>query len=1198
MSEYAKPYLPRLNELPEGIVTFLFTDIEGSTQLLNQLGDQYADLLGEHHEIIRKLINKWHGQEVGTQGDAFFIAFAQAEQAVHAVVEIQNALSQHNWPQDVEVRVRMGLHTGKALISKEGYFGIDVHRAARIAHIGHGGQVLLSERTEALVRDELPLGVSIFDLGTYRLKDLRKPDQIFQLIIDGLPAEFPPLSSLEMHLPKISLEKDEIKLPPFLEEEIEVAYAPKFVRRERELQQLSDYLQKAMDGEGQVVFVTGEAGRGKTALVEEFTHHAMEAHPKLLVVSGNCNSYSGIGDPYHPFREIFSQLVGDLETNILKGVRSRDHVLRLWRALPTVLSALMERGPDLFNVLFTPDILLSNVTTALPGNNVHIQQLKQLVRRQIEVSAEMQQTNLFGQCANVLELLASEYPLILVLDDLQWADAASIGLLFHLGQGLNGTRILIVGTFRSDEIAMTVGGKRHPLDTVINEFKRKYGDIIIELDRVTNIEGRRFIDAYLDTEPNNFGSEFRKALFKQTEGHALFTVELLKDMQERGDLLKDESGDWIIGSSIDWDTLPKRLDGAIAERIDRLDEPLRDILQVASVEGVDFTAQVVSGVLEFEFGKMVRLLSRELIQRHRLIIERDEQLVGHQQLFHYRFLHNLFQRYLYSLLSKGERRDLHDRIAHQLENLFQGNQDAIAVQLAHHYSLAGNREKTREFLQLAGDQALRQYAYREAIHNLSSSLELSQCADFAVLTEENQLQCAHLYSGLGRANIGLGKIAEARDFLSQAIAILDKPIPSKSGKLLMYIIRQFIAQLFHRIWPQRWIGRLQSDSRQEATFEAARLYPQLGLIYFLDNDTLPTVYIALRALNLAERVGPSSELAEAYATMCVATGLIPIHSLAEFYQRKATEIAEIVNTPLTTVLVSTLISVYYIGVGEWEKSQEILEKTMGISRQLGNYRRLGEGMLNLANSYLLSGKTSQSLELFDLLVEKTKQWNNPLHQVWGLEGQANHALRKGKPEDALILLEDALTLLKDNEDQITEIEILGLLGLSHLRIGNLQTARQAAGKAFDFLGQSSPTSYALFQGYTGIAEVYLKLWEESKVSKEFSAEEEIFEKMAYQSCKFLHGYARIFPIGKSLASYYRGKYEWVKNKPRVAYGFWRKSLKESIRKEMPFEQGLAHLEFGRHLPEDDPIRAKHLSQAEDLFKKIEATYYIELAQQK
>jgi WD40 repeat protein/class 3 adenylate cyclase len=187
-----------LDGLPEGTITFMFTDVEGSTKLLDQLGEQYAVLLADQRSILREVFAKCHGQEVDTQGDAFFVSFSRASEAVSAAVEIQRALATHDWPSGVDVRLRMGLHTGEPWLVEEGYVGMDVHRAARIAHIGHGGQVLLSETTTSLVQDELPEGVELHALGHHRLKDIRRPEYIHQMVIEGLPVDFPPLNSLEV----------------------------------------------------------------------------------------------------------------------------------------------------------------------------------------------------------------------------------------------------------------------------------------------------------------------------------------------------------------------------------------------------------------------------------------------------------------------------------------------------------------------------------------------------------------------------------------------------------------------------------------------------------------------------------------------------------------------------------------------------------------------------------------------------------------------------------------------------------------------------------------------------------------------------------------------------------------------------------------------------------------------------------------
>jgi YVTN family beta-propeller protein len=181
-----------VTELPRGTVTFLFTDIEGSTRLLKQLGEKYGDVLTEHRRILREAVEARDGREIDTQGDSFFFAFARANAALGAAVAAQRALAGHDWPEGGEVRVRMGLHTGEPAIGEERYVGLGVHRAARIGAVAHGGQVLLSSATRELVEDEVG-DVSVRDLGSYRLKDIDRPERLFQLDIGGLPTDFQPL---------------------------------------------------------------------------------------------------------------------------------------------------------------------------------------------------------------------------------------------------------------------------------------------------------------------------------------------------------------------------------------------------------------------------------------------------------------------------------------------------------------------------------------------------------------------------------------------------------------------------------------------------------------------------------------------------------------------------------------------------------------------------------------------------------------------------------------------------------------------------------------------------------------------------------------------------------------------------------------------------------------------------------------------
>ena len=225
---------------------FLFTDIEGSTALLGRLGeDSYAQALADHHLLIRSGLAAHDGREVDTQGDAFFAVFSSPRACVAAVVEIQQALAVHAWPAGEQVRARMGVHAGEASQTAAGLVGLEVHRAARVAAVGHGDQVLLSEAAAVLARDALPPGVSLADLGVHRLKDLGRPERIFQLQGAGLRSGFPPLRSLGN---------------PALANNLPAQLAP-FIGRDRELAEV-----RALVESSRLVTLTGAGGCGKTRL--------------------------------------------------------------------------------------------------------------------------------------------------------------------------------------------------------------------------------------------------------------------------------------------------------------------------------------------------------------------------------------------------------------------------------------------------------------------------------------------------------------------------------------------------------------------------------------------------------------------------------------------------------------------------------------------------------------------------------------------------------------------------------------------------------------------------------------------------------------------------------------------------------------------------------------------------------------------
>jgi tetratricopeptide (TPR) repeat protein len=385
----------------------------------------------------------------------------------------------------------------------------------------------------------------------------------------------------------------------------------------------------------------------------------------------------------------------------------------------------------------------------------------------------LEETGLFQQVTNLLRALAQEQPLLLLLDDLQWVDSASAGLLFHLGRRLAGSRVFIAGAYRPEEIiSRTVGSHHprsipHPLRQALAELQRQFGDISLDLAGIPESEGHRFVDSLLDTEANHLEQDFRAALYTHTGGHPLFTVELLRTMQQRGDVLQDETGTWIQGPALHWDTLPPRVEGIIQARVGRLDRELRELLSVASVEGETFTAQVLARVQGLGDRQVLRLLSRDLEDRHHLVREHSLSSEGSQWLARYRFSHSLFQQYLYQRLGEGERVTLHGEVAKALEELYRGRLEEVAALLAHHCAQSHDRERALHYFTLAGDVALAAYASREAEEHYRRALDLEPAA-----AEE-----ADLLSGLGEALARQNHLQEAmavwRDGLERYRALED-----------------------------------------------------------------------------------------------------------------------------------------------------------------------------------------------------------------------------------------------------------------------------------------------------------------------------------------------------------------------------------------------------------------------------------------
>jgi tetratricopeptide (TPR) repeat protein len=851
-----------------------------------------------------------------------------------------------------------------------------------------------------------------------------------------------------------------------------------FVARERELAHLQTFLTRALEGQGQVVFVAGEAGSGKTAVLREFARLAQDVRADLVVAVGECNAQTGIGDPYLPFREILGMFSGDVDAKVARGAITLENANRLRALLHTSGQALVEVGPVLINTLVPGTLLLTMSARFLAKQAGWLKPLEKLNERKSATPSEsgQEQSHLFEQYTNVLKAIATKQPLILVVDDLQWADAGSISLLFHLGRRIGESHILLVGAYRPAEVALGRGDARHPMEKVLAEFKRYLGDVVLDLDQSAESENRQFVDAFLDTEPNCLGNEFREALFRHTDGHALFTVELLRTMQERGDLQRDEQGRWVASHTLDWGTLPARVEGVIEERIGRLEKELREILRVASVEGNDFTAQAIARVQELRERQLLRDLSEELDKRHRLVHERGETSVGSQVLSHYQFANTLFQQYLYNNIGSGERRLLHGEIARVLEVMYAAHTESIAVQLAHHFAIAGNRQKTIEYSIKAGDSAASVFAWTVATRHYTTAFKLLE------QQEEDFQQRANVLSKLALMAVCQSDPDASLEYAQSALALYEK-LGDKRNVLQMHME---ISRLYSGGY---WDGAREVSDQALKHLEAAasitedgpdtlekgQVFQRTAHLYLHRVQPVIALDWARKAIALFARLGVP--MGTSLGTALTYAGQID-EGIA--YNEKNWDAVLKAGNPVIIAILGHELSLTLALIRDIPKAKEWAERILPLVSKAGP---LFESMLRrpLAFIYALSGEVSkarESCQMVQGIESKTR-----LACIYeDAAGVGFHYLRQGEWEKAKDYLDKSLSIFRERNNLAAVCGCSFVLGNLNLEMENHAQAEELLLGALAMSQQGGNVLCELWI-LPVLVELYLKVGQDEKAAE-------------------------------------------------------------------------------------------------------------------
>ena len=801
-----------MNHLPSGTVTFLFTDIEGSTKLAREYPETWESARTRHYAILRSAIESNHGHVFQIIGDSFSAAFHTAGDALRAAVKSQNDLHHEKW-QDAVIKVRMGIHTGKAEIQENGeYHGyVSLSRVQRVMSAGHGGQVLLSIATQELVHDELPEGVELRDMGEWQLKDVIRPMRMYQLIIQGLPTDFAPLRSTPA---MISAEDTTTSM-------LDRIVRGKLIGRERELMDANLCWQKTVAGEGQALLISGEPGVGKTRLTRELVEQLKNSGAIVLI--GEC--YAEGGAPYAPIAQIIQDAFA--------------------------------QNPSLPKAL--PLYVLADILTLAPA--LRLRYADAPINQPLD--RESEQERIYDSVLELCARLSLRTPLMLFLDDAHWADPGTLSLLRHLARRSRATvqktrpRMMIVITYREMEL-----NEARALNEVLLDLNRERIATRIKLTRLNKERTHNLLTVMF---AEDITPDFLDGIYRETEGNPFFVEEVCKSLIESGNLTFSD-GRWH-RPNMDEMQIPQSLRLAIQTRVGRLQPQAQEALTLASVIGREFDFDTLLHSSEL-YDEDLLIESLEAATRAQLIEE-----VKGKNGERYSFVHVLIPTTLYEGISSRRRKRTHERVANAIEKLSPNDCES----LTYHFSAADDSVKAVEYARKAAQRAESLYAYDAAIQHLRAALEfvesdqpelrrelLEHLADILSLVHEG-VEAVPLYQEFI-------SLLGAKDDPTNEIKIR---LHRKIIKSISRMNRWEDIQRFESVLKEGAAEGLKLIENQPPQIESIRFLTALSneaWLHRVPQDWDGAEKYARRALELAEQLGEPMELAEALNALSNAYG--------------------------------------------------------------------------------------------------------------------------------------------------------------------------------------------------------------------------------------------------------------------------------------------------------------------------------------
>ena len=933
-------------------------------------------------------------------------------------------------------------------------------------------------------------------------------------------------------LPPRALKNIEGLVPLFRPlEELSTCGGPRsIIGRRAERARLLGRLEALREGRGGVVLIEGEPGIGKSQLVADLVGRAEERGVSVLAGSGDSIERSS---PYHAWRPLFQSLFGEVEVEDPGA----------W--LAGVAGGIVddpEREPlaPLLNAVLPLDLPESELTASMTG----------------QVRAD----NTNDLLLKVLRRASGRGPTLLVLDDAHWMDSASWALTMGVAREV-GDALLVVAS--------------RPKTSAFPEQHQAFLQVADDILRLGNLPTE---DALALARERlgvvSLPGAAEELILQKAQGNPLYCEELSYALRDAG-LLTFDRGECRVAPGVDLAAvgIPDSVEGIINDRVDRLAPSQQMALKVASVIGRLFSLRLLQEVYPIETDRPGVPGHLDSLSRLELILPEEP-----EPELAYIFRHVITRDVVYDLLPFAQRRRLHHAVAEWYERILAGDLSAFYPLLAHHWSLAGEDARAIGYLEKAGEQALRGGAYREAVGFLDRAVALQ--AKVGPGAEPGRE--ARWEYQLGEAHLSLGHLVQSREHASRALELLGRPIPT-IFRLPGAYLSQLSAQAYRRMGPDP--SRPRAVDGRDARRLASSAFGLVGQLSYFEQDRRIGVYSALHALNLAESDGPSPELARALAIMCIASGLVPAHSLAEVYRRRAFEVASGLGDVASRAWVLQLTGMYDLGTGRWDRCRANLEEAVAITHRLGDWRRWEESSGELARLDYYLGDFEESIRRFRDFGEEAARRGHDQATAWGLHGRAKSFYRLGRFDEASSLIERSLALPVEALGSGDAILRGGVLALLHIQRREWKAAREAADETLRLIRHSPPmVSYSL-EGYAGASDAYLALWE--------AGQGRLVRPAARLSIAFLRRISRVYPVGKPRAWICRGKANWLAGRPKRASWAWRRAIRAAESLAMPYEEAVARLELGRHLDRDDPSRRDHLARALAILERLGAAHLVD-----